>query len=520
MFERTALPDGPRVISARIPGSRSVSIAAYVLAGSRLEAAGPGGRRPLHGAHHVQGHGGLPDDPRDLRGDRGRRRQLQRGDRPRVDRLLGPRPGPPGGPGGRRRRRAHRPAPARGRTRSTTSARSSSRRSGPTSTTRRSTPRSCIQQAMFGDGAARPRDLRRRGRHPDPAARRRSASSGRRPTGRRTSSWRSPATSTTPAALDLVARAVRDRATGSARRSRRRPPCRPGRAYLLGNRDTTQAHICLAVPAYRRDHPGLVDARRPQRGPRRGDEQPAVPGGPRGARAGLRRRLGDHRVRRQRRARRVRRGRPGQARAGARRRSWPSSRGCATSPSPTDELAKAKAYLSGGLELRMDDTRHLASWIGGQEALHDRVLTLDEALEAVAAVSAADVHRVAGELFRDDRAPARRRRAARPRARPRPARSGCRADRHGDGIDRSSRRTPRASRRRRRAEPASGPGRDRRPSPEPADRPAELRVARLHLRTGSLRPGPGRARDTGRARARSTTRRCSTWPRSAGGPTT
>src|SRR5215207_3400124 len=38
MFERTALPSGPRVISARLPGARSVSIAAYVLAGSRLEA--------------------------------------------------------------------------------------------------------------------------------------------------------------------------------------------------------------------------------------------------------------------------------------------------------------------------------------------------------------------------------------------------------------------------------------------------------------------------------------------------
>src|SRR6187455_3008034 len=37
MFHRTELPDGPRVISARLPGSRSVSIAAYVLAGSRLE---------------------------------------------------------------------------------------------------------------------------------------------------------------------------------------------------------------------------------------------------------------------------------------------------------------------------------------------------------------------------------------------------------------------------------------------------------------------------------------------------
>jgi predicted Zn-dependent peptidase len=69
---------------------------------------------------------------------------------------------------------------------------------------------------------------------------------------------------------------------------------------------------------------------------------------------------------------------------------------------PDDELAKAKAYLAGGLELRMEETRHLASWVGGQEALHDRVLTLDEALAAVEAVTAVDVHRVAGDLIRDD----------------------------------------------------------------------------------------------------------------------
>ena len=37
MYERTALPNGPRIISARLPGALSVSIAAYVLAGSRLE---------------------------------------------------------------------------------------------------------------------------------------------------------------------------------------------------------------------------------------------------------------------------------------------------------------------------------------------------------------------------------------------------------------------------------------------------------------------------------------------------
>jgi predicted Zn-dependent peptidase len=71
-------------------------------------------------------------------------------------------------------------------------------------------------------------------------------------------------------------------------------------------------------------------------------------------------------------------------------------------PIPPEELDKAKRYLSGGLELRMDETRHVASWIGGQEALHDRVLSVDEALAAIDAVTAEDILRVAGDLVRDD----------------------------------------------------------------------------------------------------------------------
>jgi predicted Zn-dependent peptidase len=67
-----------------------------------------------------------------------------------------------------------------------------------------------------------------------------------------------------------------------------------------------------------------------------------------------------------------------------------------------NELAKAKAYLCGGLELRMEETRHLASWIGGQEAMHDRVLTLDEALAEVERVTSANITRLAGQLFRED----------------------------------------------------------------------------------------------------------------------
>jgi predicted Zn-dependent peptidase len=72
-------------------------------------------------------------------------------------------------------------------------------------------------------------------------------------------------------------------------------------------------------------------------------------------------------------------------------------------PPPETEVAKARAYLAGRLELRLDETRYLASWIGTQEALHDRVLTPDEALEAIHGVTPAQVHRLAGQLFHDDR---------------------------------------------------------------------------------------------------------------------
>jgi predicted Zn-dependent peptidase len=69
---------------------------------------------------------------------------------------------------------------------------------------------------------------------------------------------------------------------------------------------------------------------------------------------------------------------------------------------PDQEMAKVKAYLAGRLELRLDETRYLASWIGTQEALHDRVLTPEQALAAIDAVSAADVRGLAGRLFVDE----------------------------------------------------------------------------------------------------------------------
>jgi predicted Zn-dependent peptidase len=71
-------------------------------------------------------------------------------------------------------------------------------------------------------------------------------------------------------------------------------------------------------------------------------------------------------------------------------------------PVPADELARARAFASGRLELRLEDGRNLASWLGVQEALHERTLTLEEALSRIEAVKPDDVQGLAGRLFRDE----------------------------------------------------------------------------------------------------------------------
>lgn len=71
-------------------------------------------------------------------------------------------------------------------------------------------------------------------------------------------------------------------------------------------------------------------------------------------------------------------------------------------PVPADELARCKRYLAGRLDLRMEETRHLASWLGGQEALHDRVLTLDQALAELEAVTTEKIQSLARTMMRDE----------------------------------------------------------------------------------------------------------------------
>lgn len=72
-------------------------------------------------------------------------------------------------------------------------------------------------------------------------------------------------------------------------------------------------------------------------------------------------------------------------------------------PVATDELDRARAYASGRLELRLEESRHLSAWLGVQEALHDRVLTLDQALAELDEVTPAGIQALAARLFTTDR---------------------------------------------------------------------------------------------------------------------
>lgn len=66
------------------------------------------------------------------------------------------------------------------------------------------------------------------------------------------------------------------------------------------------------------------------------------------------------------------------------------------------ELERARNYTLGRLELRLEESRSMASFLGSQEALHERVLTMDEVIEQLQGVSAEDVQALAGRLLSDD----------------------------------------------------------------------------------------------------------------------
>ena len=64
-----------------------------------------------------------------------------------------------------------------------------------------------------------------------------------------------------------------------------------------------------------------------------------------------------------------------------------------------DEIARAKEFTKGRLRLELETTNSVAFWLTYQELLFGAIKTIEEELELVDAVTAADVKRVAGEVL-------------------------------------------------------------------------------------------------------------------------
>ena len=65
----------------------------------------------------------------------------------------------------------------------------------------------------------------------------------------------------------------------------------------------------------------------------------------------------------------------------------------------SDELTRAKELSKGRLQLRLEDSQNLALWLGSQELLIQHILTLDEVIPIVDAISIGELEQVAEKLL-------------------------------------------------------------------------------------------------------------------------
>ena len=199
--------------------------------------------------------------------------------------------------------------------------------------------------------------------------------------------------------VELVEGALRRRGRRTPRPSPspRRPSCAPSLRFHA--KDTEQYHLCLggAGPRARR-RPPLRPARA-RHDPRRLDLVAAVPGGAREARPGLRRLLLREPVRRLR------------ARSGIYVGTRPDNVGEAMDVIGTElrriaadgvteeELERARENVKGRTTLSMESTLARMNRLGSSLLMGVPLLTLDEVLAAIDAVTVEDVEALAAELF-------------------------------------------------------------------------------------------------------------------------
>ncbi len=72
-------------------------------------------------------------------------------------------------------------------------------------------------------------------------------------------------------------------------------------------------------------------------------------------------------------------------------------------PLTADELQLTKELRKGRLLMGLEDSRSVASWVGSQEATYGEIRTPEEVMERIEAVTIDDVQALAQEIFREDR---------------------------------------------------------------------------------------------------------------------
>ncbi len=70
---------------------------------------------------------------------------------------------------------------------------------------------------------------------------------------------------------------------------------------------------------------------------------------------------------------------------------------------PDSELNKAKELSKGRLLLRMEDSRNVNGWLGGQEILTNKIMTVDEVIECIDSVTPEQVRDIARDLLVGER---------------------------------------------------------------------------------------------------------------------
>ncbi len=70
---------------------------------------------------------------------------------------------------------------------------------------------------------------------------------------------------------------------------------------------------------------------------------------------------------------------------------------------PGKELTKVKEYIKGKLLLSLESSSSLAFWLGHQEILKKKMLTVDEIFEKIDAVASEDIQRIASDISQNNK---------------------------------------------------------------------------------------------------------------------